>query len=794
MAGNQEQLPREFGKYHLIERIATGGMAELYRAKLYGAGGFEKDLAIKKVLPHLAGERDFIQMFMDEAMITVTLNHGNIVSVLDFGEIEGAHFLVMEFIDGVDLQSLIRRSTELFEPFPPAIACHIAHEICRGLDYAHRKVGPDGKPLKIVHRDVSPQNILITFEGEVKIVDFGIARAASRLTSTQHGVLKGKVAYMSPEQIMGSEVDNRSDIFATAIILYEMLTNHRPFEGATPQETMALITRGVFEKPQRLNSKIPKRLAEILKKGLEKNPRKRYATAGEMAADLSDVLHREGLRPDPSTVAAFIIQRLPEAKPRTMPPTPIRAIRRDAARAAHLTPASQQPVAAQKPERSSAFPPAAAPAPAPAAVEPAADSPEAVAVVGEAVSFDVLNLPGYSEAADSRRPTDPMGSAVQVPTPSATPAKTLPEMPAASPPDPGAAPVAAPPPDLLSAPTRLFNAPSPTEPPAQGQVLGKVPDAQLLSAKTMLLSKPDEPAPASAAKAAASAQPSPTVMVEGMPAAAGSADANLEERWLQKAPPPKGTSFEDEEPQIMIRPKQSRGKLLAVIGVGLAVVLVGSYFILKSGGSADTSGAVAPPTPIPPPRPAEVDAGAPAAVPANPPEPAPDAAASSSEEPAGANVAAAENPAAPDAGETDAGGKTSVAAGPPDAGPPAGADEPPKMAKVQPPVDTPKPPAPKPPPPKPPTPKPPPPDKVAVAPKPPPAGGATGTLRINSEPFAVVYLGAQKIGPTPQMDVKLPVGSHTLTLKNDALGITKKVRVVIEKDKVHTVFVDLNQK
>jgi serine/threonine protein kinase len=322
MSADNNTLPREFGKYHLIELVATGGMAELYRAKLYGAGGFEKDLAIKKILPTLAKDSSFTQMFMDEAMITVTLNHGNIVSVMDFGQINNEYFLVMEYIDGVDLQNLILKSTQSASPIPIDIAVYIAIQICNGLAYAHRKVGSDGQPLGIIHRDVSPQNILLSFEGEVKIVDFGIARAASRITSTQAGVVKGKVSYMSPEQITGQQLDNRSDIFAIGVMLYEMLTNRLPFEGETPQQSMALVTRGDYEKPQKINKKIDKQLAAVIKKALEKNPKKRYATANKMAEALSGCLHKLGLHPDATKLEDFIPQRIPDAKPRTATPTP----------------------------------------------------------------------------------------------------------------------------------------------------------------------------------------------------------------------------------------------------------------------------------------------------------------------------------------------------------------------------------------------------------------------------------------------------------------------------------------
>ncbi|RME30524.1 MAG: serine/threonine protein kinase, partial [Deltaproteobacteria bacterium] len=385
---------QKFGKYHLIEKIAVGGMAELYRAKLYGAGGFEKDLAIKKILPNLADDIEFTKMFLDEAMITVTLNHGNIVSVIDFGEVDGQYFLVMEFVDGVDLQMLLQAARERNEPLPPQLACYIAVEVCRGLDYAHRKQGADGKPLQIVHRDISPQNIMLSFEGEVKITDFGIARAASRVSSTQAGIIKGKLAYMSPEQISGSEVDRRTDIYAVGVMMYEMLTNERPFEGSTPQETLAAITTGSPKKPHKLNRRVDKRLSAIVMKALERNPRKRYQTAGELAADLSSFLHRAGLYPEPAELARFVRELLPGARPRIRPPTPP---------AGPVSRSELKPMVTDVMGTTSQDIPAAG-----------SDSHP----LGEAVSFEDLGLgfgfEGPIEPPNSTRPTDPVRPAVDV--------------------------------------------------------------------------------------------------------------------------------------------------------------------------------------------------------------------------------------------------------------------------------------------------------------------------------------------------------------------------------------------
>ena len=717
MINSNDNLPREFGKYHLIEAIAAGGMAELYRAKLYGAGGFEKDLAIKKILPQLVRDEAFVQMFMDEAMITVTLNHGNIVSVIDFGELEGEYYLVMEYVDGINLQSLIKKSQELSDPIPPPIACYTVLNICRGLDYAHRKVGPDGKPLQIVHRDVSPQNILLSFEGEVKIVDFGIARAASRITSTQAGVVKGKVAYMSPEQLTGQEVDNRSDIFAAGIILYEMLTNRRPFEGGTPQETMAQISRGAYEKPHKLNKKVDKKLTAVVKKALERNPKKRYKTAGEMATALSDYVYRVGQHADASTLASFIPKRLPDARPRTIQPTPIQAIRRETDQRSPAKPESQ-------PDH---FPaPSAAPPPPP--VEP--QSEPVVVNDGEAVAFGDLGLPPEYEAEDSKRPTDP-----ERPKANALPPK----------------------PSIMEAETSMLKADEPEQ-----------VDPDLLSAATMLLTaQHDQPAP----------QP------EEKPTEPPPAEEDVESTWMKSEPaeatePPEPAPEPEPEPpeshsaavKAALAPKRTALKVLMAACAVVVVVAIALFVILRPGDEPKAE------EPAPPPEKPTTTAAVstePAPPPPPPPEEKPE-----TKEPEKKPEAVKEEPPPP---------------------PPPPEKEEPVLAPIKKTVEKKAPPKKKkkrlkkkrkPPPPKPPPIEPP--ERVAVT-KPKPASGKTGTLRINSEPFAVIYKGGKRLGPTPQMNIKLPAGSHTLTLKNDALGISKRVRVRIEAGKTHTVFVELNK-
>jgi serine/threonine protein kinase len=734
MTNSNDNLPREFGKYHLIEAIAAGGMAELYRAKLYGAGGFEKDLAIKKVLPQLVRDEAFVQMFMDEAMITVTLNHGNIVSVIDFGEMEGEYYLVMEYVDGINLQTLIKRSQEVTQPVPPPIACYTALNICRGLDYAHRKVGPDGKPLEIVHRDVSPQNILLSFEGEVKIVDFGIARAASRITSTQAGVVKGKVAYMSPEQLTGQMVDNRSDIFAAGIILYEMLTNRRPFEGGTPQETMAQISRGAYEKPHKLNKKVDKKLTAVVKKSLEKNPKKRYKTAGEMASAISEYLYRVGQHADASTLAAFIPKRLPDARPRTIPPTPIRAIRRETDERGPAKPAGPSPsVHVEQQEKSQ---PDHFPVPAPASAPAPIDEKSEPVVVnnGEAVSFGSLDLPPEYEAENSKRPTDP-----ERPKADALPQK----------------------PSIMEAETSMLKADEPEQ-----------VDPDLLSAATMLLTaQPDQPATPEKKPAEKPAEPPP-------------AEDDVESTWMKAEPsevtePPEPEPEPEPEPpashsaavKAALAPKRTAIKVLMAAGAVVIVVAIALFIILRPGDQPEKEKPVPPPekptttaavSPEPTPKPEPVPVPAPVPVPEKKPE------------------VVKEEPPPP---------------------PPPPEKEEPTLAPIKKTVEKKTPPKKKKkkrkrikkkrkPPPKPPPIEPP--ERVAVT-KPKPASGKTGTLRINSEPFAVIYKGKKRLGPTPQMNIKLPAGSHTLTLKNDALGISKRVRVRIEAGKTHTVFVELKK-
>lgn len=282
--------PRPFGKYFLTDRIAVGGMAEIYKAKTFGVDGFEKVLAIKKILSHYSSDKDFITMLTDEAKLVVNLSHANIVQVYDLGRVGNDYFISMEYIDGINMRDLIERSKELGEPIPPEIVVYIACEVCRGLDYAHNKRDPSGKPLKIVHRDVSPQNILVSYEGGVKIVDFGIAKAAMNLSQTNIGTLKGKVTYMAPEQAFGKPVDGRTDIFSLGIVFYELLTSKRLFHGESQMEILKKIRNTKITK-ETLNNIIPDALKPILTKALAYSVKDRYLSAADMQVDLNRALY-----------------------------------------------------------------------------------------------------------------------------------------------------------------------------------------------------------------------------------------------------------------------------------------------------------------------------------------------------------------------------------------------------------------------------------------------------------------------------------------------------------------------
>ena len=297
--------PKQFGKYVLLKKIAVGGMAEIYRAKTYGVDGFEKELVIKRILPHCSADKDFVDMLIAEAKLSVLLSHANIVQVYDLGRVGDDYYISMEFINGVNLRDITYRCRENKTPLPTEIAVYIGSEICKGLDYAHRKANQQNKPLGIVHRDISPQNILISYEGEVKVGDFGIAKAAMNISHTMAGILKGKIAYMSPEQAMGKAVDSRTDIFSAGILLYEMFTGKKLFTGESQFEVLKKI-RTTHITAEDLPDSVPEALKPVLAKTLAYDADDRVQHAGDLQIELTKYLYSTYVDFTPRKLAKFV--------------------------------------------------------------------------------------------------------------------------------------------------------------------------------------------------------------------------------------------------------------------------------------------------------------------------------------------------------------------------------------------------------------------------------------------------------------------------------------------------------
>jgi serine/threonine protein kinase len=296
---------KKFGKYQLLQKIAVGGMAELYRSKVTRAHGFEKLVAIKKILPHLTDQGNLVKAFIDEAKLAALLQHENIVQIYDFGSIDDEYFIAMEYLFGKDLRKLTRKASKTAVPLGLENILYIISRICAGLDYSHNLKDLQGKPLNIIHRDINPQNIFLTYEGQVKIIDFGIAKAASHNSTTHEGLIKGKLAYMSPEQATGKTIDHRSDIFSTGIIFYELLAGRRMFEGETMQ-VYSKVREAQYEPLDKLLPDLPAKIHEVVEAALAKDPDQRYQTCGEMLADLEECIFELSVRTNGRSFATFV--------------------------------------------------------------------------------------------------------------------------------------------------------------------------------------------------------------------------------------------------------------------------------------------------------------------------------------------------------------------------------------------------------------------------------------------------------------------------------------------------------
>ena len=297
--------PVNFGKYLLLAKIASGGMAELFQGKIVSVKGFEKPVAIKKLLPHLTSDSSLVNMFVNEAKLAALLTHQNIVQIYDLGSIEGTYFIAMEYLHGKDLRAMINKARQRAVPVPLEFAIYIVSRICAGLDYAHKLKDFQGSPLNIIHRDISPQNIIVTYEGEVKIVDFGIAKAATHSSETKVGIIKGKLAYMSPEQAAGKSIDHRSDIFSTGILLYELVTQRRMFEG-TDLEVLDRVRKGQFVAAEVVAPNLPPRIVAILQRALAHDPDRRYQFCAEMLTDLEEGFSDFSVRPSAEILGHYM--------------------------------------------------------------------------------------------------------------------------------------------------------------------------------------------------------------------------------------------------------------------------------------------------------------------------------------------------------------------------------------------------------------------------------------------------------------------------------------------------------
>jgi serine/threonine protein kinase len=291
--------PISFGKYTLFERIGRGGMADVFKARVQGPAGFERIFVVKRILPHLSDDPTFTKMFIDEAKLAARLTHPNIVQVFELGSVDNEYFMSMEYVRGRDLAETMRTQWARVGPPRPELVAYIGREMCRALAYAHDFTAEDGTRLGMIHRDISPSNVMLSNEGAVKILDFGIAKAlgGEKDESTKTGTLKGKFAYMAPEQTVSNEIDRRIDIFATGIVLHEILTGRRLFKGENDLQTIEKVRQCDVPPPSLHNPLCPPEMDNIVLKALAKNPLERFQSASEMADALDDIVHAARFQP-----------------------------------------------------------------------------------------------------------------------------------------------------------------------------------------------------------------------------------------------------------------------------------------------------------------------------------------------------------------------------------------------------------------------------------------------------------------------------------------------------------------
>ncbi|HUB08747.1 MAG TPA: serine/threonine-protein kinase [Myxococcales bacterium] len=306
------------GRYTLLGKLATGGMAEVFLARQEGPEGFAKTVVVKRILPHLAQDESFVRMFLNEARLAAVINHPNVVSIFELGqdaETE-SYYMAMEFIDGCNLKRIVHDAARTRSRFAPELCARVIADACAGLDYAHNLKGEDRQPLHIVHRDISPENVLVTYSGLVKVVDFGIAKAASIEGKTQAGQIKGKFGYMPPEQLLGEPLDRRADVWALGVVLYWLCAGVKPFSGENEAVIMQKILGSEPEPLDNVVSGIPRRLAEVVHTALAKEPKQRYESARALQDDLEAWIAQEGLVATNAALSDYMNDHFPEATDR----------------------------------------------------------------------------------------------------------------------------------------------------------------------------------------------------------------------------------------------------------------------------------------------------------------------------------------------------------------------------------------------------------------------------------------------------------------------------------------------
>ncbi|MEW5855691.1 MAG: serine/threonine-protein kinase, partial [Myxococcota bacterium] len=301
----------KFGRYVLLEKIASGGMAEVFRAAVLGSAGFAKPVAVKRILPHLTAEESVVKLLVEEAKIASTLHHRNVVRVMDLGEVQGQYFLAMEYVAGQSLHRMAVAAERAARRIPLPLCFHVVHQALQGLAYVHEKRDVSGRPMELIHRDISPQNIMVNYDGEVLLVDFGVARATHRPNLTQDGILRGKPAYMSPDLLHGGPVTQDVDIYAMGVVLHELIALRPLRVGETSMQVMAEVMRGDVPRFQDLGLEVPESAAEVVYKALSPTREGRWRDAQSFARAMEDVIQQHGWQLRQADVAAYMAQCFP---------------------------------------------------------------------------------------------------------------------------------------------------------------------------------------------------------------------------------------------------------------------------------------------------------------------------------------------------------------------------------------------------------------------------------------------------------------------------------------------------